>query len=367
MYKVGIDGRLYGQTGVGVYLRNLLYYLQRIKQKEFIFYIYLMKQDYDKLEFKSESFIRKIADYKWHTFSEQFGFLKTLYADKLDLMHFTYFSYPVLYNRRFIATIHDLTPLSYKTGKASTKNPLIYEIKFFAFKTVLDALIKKAKIIITPSKTVKEQLIKYYSDKYVNKIESIYEGVDYRLILAKENTNLSKKFKGNYFIYVGNFYPHKNVDSLIKAFTMIDKNLKLILIGPNDFFAQRMYQLINQLKQDKRIVFYHNPKDSDLVFFYKNAKALINPSLSEGFGLPLIEASYFKLPIIASDIDVFKEILGNKYIAFNPKNINNIVSKILSFLNKENKHQLELPIDKFSFRKMTEETLNIYKKVLYQR
>ena len=59
-------------------------------------------------------------------------------------MHFTYFGYPVFYRRKFIATVHDLTPLLFKTGKASTKNPLIYGIKHFFFKHILRSQIENA-------------------------------------------------------------------------------------------------------------------------------------------------------------------------------------------------------------------------------
>ena len=105
----------------------------------------------------------------------------------------------------------------------------------------------------------------------------------------------------------------------------------------------------------------------DLVYFYKNALALVHPSLSEGFGLPLIEAAYFNCPIIASDINVFKELLGNNYLSFNPNDVNDITSKIKIFIEKKPSFDYRNIIKKYSFEKMTNEIVKIYKKILYDQ
>ena len=138
MKKIGIDARLYFQTGVGTYLQNLLFYLDKKDPKKEIYYIYLRRQDATKVRFKSKNIIKRIADQKWHSFSEQISFLALLIKDNLDLMHFTYFSYPIFYWKKFIATVHDTTPLLFKTGKASTKNQFIYQIKHFIYKLVFN-------------------------------------------------------------------------------------------------------------------------------------------------------------------------------------------------------------------------------------
>ncbi len=364
MKKIGIDARLYSQTGIGTYLQNFLFYLDKNNPEKESYYVYLRKEDFSKVKFNSKNFIKKIADYPWHSLSEQSGFLRQLNQDKLDLMHFTYFSYPIFYSRKFIATIHDATPLLFKTGKASTKNQLIYNIKHLFFRIILRGQIEKAVKIITPTYTVKKQLINIYGEKISKKILPIYEGISYKIIKTLENKDLGKKFK-NFFIYVGNFYPHKNVEKLIQAFSKAQTSHKLILLGPNDYFKERLFQLINRLKQEKRILFFNNPSISDLVFFYKNARALIHPSLSEGFGLPLIEAAYFNCPIIASDINVFEELLGNNYLSFNPNDVDDIVDKIKNFIEKKPNFNYENILKQYSFEKMTNETVKIYREVLY--
>lgn len=364
MIKLGIDARLYFQTGVGTYIRNLIYYLEKKIDSNWKIFIYLWKDDFEKANFRNKRFIKiKVSD-RWHSFSEQIRFLKILNKEKLNLIHFPYFSYPFFYNRPFVSTIHDLTPLFFKTGKASTKNILEYYLKLFVLKNLLNKQIKKSLSIFCPSKTVKNQLISLYGKAINKKINVTLEGVDNKLIRTNPNHRLKSIFYFPFFIYIGNFYPHKNIDRLIKAFSQVKCQEKLILVGPMDFFTKRLIKLINDYRQNQRIIFYHQAQASDLVFFYKNAKALICPSLSEGFGLPLIEAAYFNCPIIASEIEVFKEILNNNYLSFNPYREDDIKNKIEFFLKNKPIYDYKNIIKKYSFEKMTEETLIIYNKIL---
>lgn len=362
--RIGIDARLYFQTGVGVYLRNLLFYLQNASIGNLEFYIYVLATDRKKIVFKNKNFVIRPIEYRWHTVIEQLGFYNVLMGDNLDLMHFTYFSYPILYRRKFIATVHDMTPLLFKTGKASTKSPFVYNLKLLAFKKVLSSQVKNSLAIITPTVSVKNELINYFGQEISPKIYPVYEGVSHEFLDIKEKKSLERRFKKDFFIYVGNFYPHKNVLSLVRAFNQIKTNMELILLGPDDYFASRLYHYVNTVMHDTRIYFYHESTPQDLVFFYKNAKAIIHPSLSEGFGLPLVEAAYFNCPIIASDIPVFEEILGRNYLSFNPFDTDDIKAKIEEFIKTNPKFSYKQNLKKFSFAKMTEETLEIYKNYL---
>lgn len=360
MKKIGIDARLYFQTGVGTYLRNLLYYLQKIAPNNIQFLIYLLEEDKNKAMFWNKNFVNRSVTSYWHTFSEQTRFLYETYKDNLDLMHFTYFSYPVLYRRPFVSTLHDATPIFFKTGKASTKNPYVYEIKHRVFKAVIKAQVKQALKIITPSKTVKKQLINLYGHSYGDKIIPIYEGIDRELQKVKEDESLLKRFVKPFFIYVGNFYPHKNVEMLIRAFIQATTKFQLFLIGPKDFFAEKLLQYINIMKWDKKILFYHNATAADLKFFYTHAQALIHPSFSEGFGLPVVEAAYFDCPVIGSNIEVFKELLSDEYLSFDSRDENDLIQKITQFITKRPAFDYKHIIQQYSFKEMTKKTLDVY-------
>jgi len=355
MKKIGIDARLYSQTGVGTYLRNFLHYLDSSDLNGKIIYVYLMDNDYDKASFRNKAIIKRRANYHWHGFGEQLGFVMTLYSDNLDLMHFTYFSYPILYFKPFISTVHDITPLTYKTGKASTRNPFVYQVKHWIFRLVLRNQLLFSKSIITPTATVKNELIKIYGQFVKQKILVIGEGVNYEIKDVNENKSLKKRYK-DFFIYVGNFYPHKNVGRLIEAFSNLKTSAVLILIGPDDYFYRRFFSR----RINRKVQFVKSPSLANLVYFYKNAKALIHPSLSEGFGLPLIEAVFLGCPIIASDIPVFQEILKGRYLSFDPQNSLDIKDKIESFLVKPASYDYRSVLKKYSFEEMTKKNLSVY-------
>lgn len=368
MKIVGIDARLLVQTGVGVYLRNLLHYLQEFKTPELKFYVYLRSDDYNQIKIGQPNFIKKRADFRWHSINEQLGFLNRINSDNLDLMHFTYFSYPLLYSKPFIITIHDLIPFFYKTGQASTKSPLIYQFKHLVYKSLISNAIHRSTGIIVPSNAIKKQIVENFSKKVGKKITITYEGIDYLLKNLNQERKLKLKYKKPFLFYLGNFYPHKNLENLIRAFSKIDtKDIKLILVGPDDFFTQRVENLVRQLNQKDRILLHKKPTRKDTVFFYKNALALVHPSQAEGFGLTLAEAVYYQLPIIASDIPVFSEIFENSFIKFNPKNVKDIQTKILSFLNKKPKFNYGKILKKISFKKMAQNTLKLYLQVFKEK
>ncbi len=352
--RIGIDARLYFQTGVGTYLRNLLHFLPETTPENVELYVYVLPQDKASISLSDKRFVLREADARWHSLSEQTTFYRLIMQDDIDLMHFTYFSYPVFYKRPFIATVHDLTPLLFKTGRASTLNPLWYEFKFRIFKNVLASQIRHAQAIITPSESVKEQLLDVYGSDCASKTQAIPEGVNFELQEAKETMRLKKDAGEDYFLYVGNFYPHKNIESLIQAYKISGVQTPLIMTGPDNAFAKRLKGIIER-EGINSIRFIHDISNGDLVYLYRHAKALINPSLSEGFGLPLVEAAYFGCPVIASDIPVFRELLGVKYTAFNPYDVHDIAST----LKLETYKEAALPND-FSFKQMAKKTLEIY-------
>ncbi|MBP9690925.1 glycosyltransferase family 4 protein [Candidatus Woesebacteria bacterium] len=363
--RIGIDARLYFQTGVGTYLKNLLKFLPQNLHKDIEIYVYVLPQDVSRISIADKRITLRPINAPWHSLAEQTTFFKLLMHDELDLMHFTYFSFPVMYKRPFIATVHDLTPLLFKTGRASTLFPLLYELKYRVFTYILKKQIEHATCIVTPTKTVKKQIVQVYGSRYAEKIQSIYEGVNSALLDASVSSvdTLFPEISMKYYLYVGNFYPHKNVERLLLAHKFIPESERndLVLVGPDNTFAQTLRNSIES-SQLKGVHFLHSVNDSELASLYTHAQAFINPSLSEGFGLPLIEATYFKCPVIASDIPVFKELLGDAYTAFDPTDIQDIAEK-LRIARKE------LPIahlsKSMSFETMTKQTAQIYSELIH--
>lgn len=359
--KIGIDARLWKQSGVGRYTRNLVRILQQI-DKENKYSIFVLPKDLDDVKevIKNKRFKIIPVDIKWHGLDEQIklpGFLK---KEKLDLVHFPYFSIPVLYNLPFVVTIHDLIIDHFPTGKASTLNPLAYYGKRLGYSLTISQCAKKAKKIITVSKATRDEIIDHLKvDK--EKIVITYEGADIGILSTSEKPVMY----GKYFLYVGNAYPHKNLDQLISAFDNFkDSKIKLVLVGVDDYF----YQKLRGKVKNKNIVFLGNVSDADLANLYQFAVAYVSPSLMEGFGLPVLEAMTHKCLVVASDIPVFREITGGNAIFFNPKDSKEIFVKLDEV--QKNYSKLEgvkkkafLESKKYSWEKMVKETLKIYQSV----
>ena len=364
MKRIGIDARLINQTGVGRYTRNLLIHLEKLLDDETELYVYMLPEDEDTISFKNKNIHIKHANFSWHSMSEQSGFWLRLMMDNLDLMHFTYFSHPILYRRPFVITIHDLIPLMHATGKASTKHPIVYKVKHRGYRKALSSGIKRAQAIITPTQTVKDNIEKVFGPKHLSKVHVTYEGVGSDLLRFKPNKTSPQKKP--YFLYVGNFYPHKNVEKLVEAFARVKDDVQLVLVGPEDFFSRNIHTAIREHNQKGRVILKHNLSDKELVTHYAHALALVHPTQAEGFGLQLLEASYFECPIIASNIPIFNEVLGDKFISFDQNDIYDIASKLSGFVKKPQKKFLSKSEmkNRFSFSEMTKQTYDIYSEIL---
>jgi glycosyltransferase involved in cell wall biosynthesis len=177
--------------------------------------------------------------------------------------------------------------------------------------------------------------------------------------------------KGNkYFIYVGNAYPHKNLVRLIQAVMFLNKkingNIGLKIASSRNVFTQRLQSEINAQKADKFVILLDNISDAELDDLYKNAVGFVFPSLSEGFGLPGIEAMKAGTLVLASDIPVFKEIYKDNVIYFDPLDFTSIEEAVESALNLSpdlRTERIKKAMDfvkRYSWSKMAKETLRVY-------
>lgn len=350
--KIVIDGRLYHQSGVGRYLQKLIENLALIDHKN-QYVIFLAKTDYDVFELPAKNFQKRLVDILWHSLKEQLLLPVYLIKEKPDLVHFPYFSVPIWYPGKFVVTIHDLTIDHFGTGRASTRCLLIYKIKRFCYKIIIKSAILRANIIIAVSQSTKKEIINHYRIP-ASKIMVTYEAADLN------KTNDQRLVAKDYLLYVGNAYPHKNLERLIKATT----DFNLVLVGRKDFFYQRLEKKLTPV-QKKRIIFFGFADDKQLSNLYTYAQAFVFPSLMEGFGLPGLEAMKIGTPVVCSDIPVFHEIYRQAAIYFDPSSSPKMTQQISRLLQdkrlRENlrKKGFEL-VKKFSWSKMAKETLGVY-------
>jgi glycosyltransferase involved in cell wall biosynthesis len=367
--KIGIDARLINETGVGRYIRNLVYELTLMHPSHtFSFVIFLPSSTYDSFVLPNENWEKRKVDVHWHTVLEQIVMPFLFFKEHLDLIHIPYFNIPILYPKKYIVTVHDLTILHVATGKASTRPGYIYALKRLGYQIVLRFGLRRAAHIIAVSETVKKDIIQSLHI-HPDKISVTYEGIDAKI----HNTQYPMpNVKRPYFLYVGNAYPHKNLEFLIRSFAAFTKNQKskkqyLVLVGKDDFFYKRLRIWVNTLPCAEQIIFLNAVDDELLAALYTHATASVFPSLAEGFGLPILESITFGCPVICSDIPVFHELFGDIPTFVNPNNQNELSAALGKSLSQSTKKisqdQIEKVKQTYQWSQTAKQTLAIYQHV----
>lgn len=342
-YTIGIDARLCGSqhAGLGRYIKNLVLHLPFVLPNNYqLVYFFADKTQWSEvlqglaslnLSHKisvQEIFSRikiVITPVRHYSLSEQWRMPQFFTAEKLDLLHVPHFNAPLFTGKaKLVLTIHDLLWHQKKGLQMTTLSAWQYHLKHFFYRLVVKTAIAKATLIITPSK-VSEQVINYFYPKAKNKVRVIYNGAtDFSLIKAKKpSTVLPPK----YLLYVGSLYPHKNVALLLHSLQS-QTALNLVIVSARDAFWQKLQKQINQSHLAKRVFFLGRVTDEQLKYLYKHAQALVQPSLSEGFGLTGIEALSLGTKVLASKIPIFSEIYGQAFFAFDPLSVESFLQAL---------------------------------------
>ncbi|MDF1498224.1 MAG: glycosyltransferase family 1 protein [Patescibacteria group bacterium] len=366
---IGIDARMFGyaQTGIGNYIRHLLEYIfeqDRINN----YVIFLMPEEFDDFLIPNER-IRKVkVTSRWYSWKEQLLFPYQIYKENLDLMHFTHFNSPILYFKKTIVTIHDITPYFFPGHKMKSL------IRRLGFKTVFFFSVKKASKVIAVSNNTKNNIIKYFKIKE-NKVKVIYEGTDKQFQVINDNDKIEKfRKKYNiikpYIFYTGVWRNHKNLVGLIQAFGILKKkynlDFDLVLGGKEDSYYPEVRKTWEKLGLENDIITPGFINQKDIPLFYNDAEVFIIPSFYEGFGLIGLEAMACGTPVVSSNTTSLPEILGDAAIYFDPKNPKEMAKKIKLVLNDKKLYNKLIKkgfnqISKYSWNKMGKETLKIYK------
>lgn len=288
---------------------------------------------------------------------------KNLYKN-YDLIHFPDYATPVFYKGNKVATIHDLAMHTMRDRRTFMQN--------LTKNILLKNTINYSDKLICVSEFAKKELLKYYP-KVEKKIEVIYEGVEIknidinpqeeRKILDQFNVNNSK-----YILYVGTIAPHKNIKTLIQGFNYISDKIseyKLVIAGGKGWMCEDVFEEVSKLKLQDRVVFTNRINDTQLEVLYKNADMFISVSLYEGFGFPPLEAMARKIPVIVSDIEIFKETCGDCVLYCNPNEIDDIGNTIMKIIdNKELKNSLiEKATERvkvFNWKETAKKTYDVY-------
>ena len=399
--RIGIDARFYGPIGKGLgrYTQEIVDNVINIDDaNEYV--IFLRKENFNEFSVNNKNVKKVLADVRWYSLAEQILMPFYIWREHLDLMHFPHFNVPIFCPTKFIITIHDLILTKFPTVRASTLGPALYKIKNLLYKFVIWLGVKRAKKVLAVSKFTKDDIVRHFKIKE-DKVIVTYEGVaelnkkSPRPPLIKgegeKEVLLEYKIKKPFLLYVGNAYPHKNLEGLIKVFNALAPDpspilssqekgsssgtLQLVLVGKEDYFYNRIMKYAEGIglwkrgKENNKVIFPGYVPDDKLEILFKNALAYVFPSFYEGFGLPPLEAMSKGCPVVSSNKTCLPEVLGDAAIYFNPDNEKEMQSQIERII-KDGDLRADLikkgyeQVKNYSWRECARETLEIYQKVI---
>jgi glycosyltransferase involved in cell wall biosynthesis len=291
--KILIDIGLFDsgrKSGIGHHIESLVQKLKLIVQCDLADYRYIHM---------FPRYIKKWVYIGWSSFTTEFG--------KYEIVHHLNSYVPRKRgNERHIMTVYDLSVLFYpETISFGWRH-----YNHYAFKNGLE----RADGLIVISESVKKELLINFPWIDNQKVFFCPPGIRESMINVEPDSLLIEALglrPNGFFLYVGDLTRRKNLDFLLHAYIeakeegKIAAETRLVLVGKPAWGFSKLKSLI---KED--IGIYHTGylEDKIIVALYRYCKALVYPSLYEGFGIPIIEAMWHKAPIIASSIPTSLEL-----------------------------------------------------------
>jgi len=366
MAKIVIDARESG-TSTGRYIDELIEELHKLKaDHEIILLTKPKRMDYLKSIAPGYDVIE--SNYKEFTFAEQLGLLRQIRNLKADLVHFGMTQQPILYRGKKITTVHDLTTARFRNP---SKNWLVFKFKQLVYKWVIKSVARSSEALITPTKFVKKDL-STFAKVSKSKISVTNEAAE---DLSGKSEPIPEVIGKDFLLFNGRPLPHKNLHRVIEAFKLTKQkypDLLLVIAGKKDASFNSYVTFTKNLGVDDSVIFTDYIPDSQLKWAMGHAQAYIWASLSEGFGLPPLEAMHYGAPVVSSNAACMPEVLGDAAHYFNPTDVNDMAQKIddvLSnpILRKSLIEKGKIQVKKYSWERMAKQTLEIYERVLNEK
>ncbi|HSW74838.1 MAG TPA: glycosyltransferase family 1 protein [Candidatus Saccharimonadales bacterium] len=359
-----IDARI-RRTSTGRYIDRLVEHLQNVDS--YHTYTILVEPD-DPWQPRSKNFKAMPCRYAQFSFNpaEQFGFAWQLYKLRPNLVHFPMSQQPLLYFGNIVTTAQDTT--MYRFVRRGTTPMPVYKLKMALYRFLVWFSHRKSRYILTPSQTVAKEFAEL--QPFTSKKTAVtYEASEPPL----PNRSVKPKMvDGDFILYVGSAFPHKNLPKLVEAFDILhEKNprLKLVLTGKREKHYEELETWAAKRPSYSHIVFTGFVTDPELKWLYEHCQAYVFASLSEGFGLPPLEAMAHGAPVASSNSSCMPEIYGDAAEYFNAEKAEDIAEKVSKVLGSKTLREKLIAngyrrLKQFSWQRMADETLTVYKAAL---
>lgn len=299
---------------------------------------------------------------------DQFGFARQIYKLKPDLVHFTMTQQPLFYFGNIVTMTHDTT--MYHFVRRGNTPLLLFKMKMGLYKFLVWWSHRKSRKIVVPTQTVANEFIE--RQPFIkNKVVVINEAAEPASAFTPKRPKMVQE-DDQFIMYVGTAFPHKNLPVLVHAFELLHQQnpqLKLLFVGKREKHYDELAELIAKSPARSNIFITGFVSDEELSWLYTHVQAYVFASLSEGWGLPPLEAMAHGAPVVSSNASVMPEVYGNAAYYFDPNNPQDIAAKISEVLNSatlrtrliKNGYQ---QLKKYSWKKWAQENLDVYKSLL---
>ena len=340
--KIALDAKraLNNVAGLGQYSRILLnsffrnfpqheYHLYSTKRKDFL--EKELKGNY-KLHLPESYFSKKVSAY-WRSY----GITSELIKDRCDIYHGLSNELPLNIHKadsvKKIVTIHDVIFLKHPDQYSAIDK------KIYDFKTRYAA--EHANMIIAISEETKRDLIHYYRVPE-NKIQVVYQSCDpsfYAEAKEEKKVEVHKKYNlpENYILNVSSFFSRKNHKAIVEAISLLKNKIDahVVFIGGQGNIKDEIITLIKNKNLQDRFHFLSDVRNDEMPAIYQLASAFVYPSYFEGFGIPILEALFSKVPVITTKGGCFEEAGGKSTLYVDPDDYSELSEAIAKIFSDE--------------------------------
>lgn len=298
--KVAVDCRMLYMSGIGVYLKNILFHLVEYNEIEWV--LFGKKEELNVFTSKENCSIEE-CNIPIFSFKEYLKFPVDK-VNECDLYYSPNFNIPLGIKVPIFSTIHDVVFLDVP-GLTSWLGKFVRKLLYYRAMSL-------SSIVFTVSEFSKSRLRYHLGDD--KKVHITYNGLRNDL-LNIDRSRLRRVYNFRYLLYIGNLKKHKGLDVLLDAISITE--FKLVVIGSISSMKTTDKDVIDRMKKnDKVVIEPYIYDDLKLYSIIANAEYLIQPSRYEGFGIPPLEAMFLYTTPIVSDIEVFKEIYSDLPVIF---------------------------------------------------
>ena len=375
--RIGFDGKRAVQnfTGLGNYSRYIVDILCQFgPENEYVLYA-PKKRENKRLDKLTKQYQQLQLSYpttsSWKKFSSLWrvwGVTRQLEKEKIDIFHGLSNELPLNIHQsevKSIVTIHDLIFLRYPQYYHSIDRK-IYTYKF-------RKACENADKIIAISECTKRDIIEFFRIP-ADKIEVVYQGCDPSFIHPvaeekKREVRAKYQLPDHYILNVGSIEERKNALSAVQALMMLPEQIHLVIVGRHTEYTDKVEHFIKENKLEERVHIISNVPFDDLPAFYQLAEIFVYPSRFEGFGIPIIEALYSGIPVVAATGSCLEEAGGPDSIYVHPDDIKGMADAFKQIYTdpERKKNMIEKGhsfAKRFSEEKQAEEILNMDKKLM---